>query len=338
MRLVPPARYLYPAAALVFAWVPPRVARALVLIIIFAILALLSWASLSDDLAIGFVVQLRPTNGSTLAEINPVLSPHLPALIPTESGVMLQDLVVLSGTSQPLDAGRQLFVAADVSSMPISSLLDKASNLIDSARFDQLHVGAVALFCIVLALYARLVLRLAGSLIFGGVTAIFIHALLALNAFVPTPFAPIPNGTEHVIILLTAVIGSVLAFKAMQDEPLSLGLRIVAAIAAYIITSYDIPEIEVDQNLLQITAILVSMLFPATVPVASSVLVLLVHPKIDLESEVLALIGVGLLLIRLMPVLSFGSMRKKGQRQPRFDPEVDGDGEFPIESLLRGER
>jgi hypothetical protein len=314
------------------------VARALVLIIIVAILAMLSWASLTEDLAIGFVVQLRPASGSTLVEINPLISPHLPALIPTESGVMLWDLVVLAGSNQPLDAGRQLLVANDVRSMPIASLLDTARNLIDSARFDQLHVGAIALICIVLALYARLALRLAGSLVFGGATGILIYALLALNAFAPTPFVPVPDGTEDVFMLLAAVIGSVLAFKAMQDEPLSLGLRIVAALAAYTITSHGIPQIEVEHTLVQAAAVLISILFPAILPVATGILVLHLHPAIDLEPGILALLGASLILLRLIPIWNLGAVGKQGRPQPRIDPEIDGDGEFPIESLLRGGR
>lgn len=339
MRLVPPpARYLYPAAALVFAWVPPRVARALVVTIVVAILALLSWASLTDDLAIGLVVQARPTNGSTLVEINPMLFPNLPALVPAGSEVTPRDLVVLAGTSQPLDAGRELFVATDARSMPIASLLDTAQNLVEAARFDQLHVGAVALICIAMALYARLALRLLGSLVFGGVTAILTHTMLALNAFAATPFAPVPYGTEDVITLLGAVIGSVVAFKAMEGEPLSLGLRIAAAIAAYTIIDLGVLQIDVDHVHLQVSAILISMLFPVVVPIATGVLFLHLHPGVDLEPGILALLAAALTLVRLIPVRKSGSASRDGKRQPRIDPEIDGDGEFPIESLLRGGR
>ncbi len=340
MRLVKPATFVYAAASLAFALVPPALARFLVFAILVLGSALVIWIWRDPGFVFGVVD--RTDNAVAFAAVRPLPTGETIALRlfeplagTGEGGIRAADLVFAKGESKPVVGipglnASSFFAAETAARLPVSTLLEVRNDPGVIGPIKRMNAIGVIGIALGLTLFAHFALRLGAAAIFGAIATVF--GFLALHVVQWTGTIPIPTAVIEPATFSGGAVALVMAFKAMLRDPWLMGHRIAAVLLALplmVVTTQTglLPE------MLAWTLPVFALVWPVVVPVAAAALLL--RSGFDLDTAQTVLAVAGLLVLRWPPLKRLVRARRLS---PGHGPALTPDerGEIDIDRILAG--
>jgi len=340
------SKFVYSLAALWFAFIPPGVARLLVIAAAGLALFLAWWLTQSPDLVVGVVTDLRPGGArGTLALVDLPWADAVPVLVPpTVAGgdaLALHDLILAHGYAVTVDQAGQtlatsIFAVEALGILPMSDTLALLADPQQSGLTPDLNPLGMALIAGLLLVFAHLTLRISSSAMIAGTFAVLTFLGLHLNLNLAEPLLPVPIPLFAALILAGAVTGGVFGYKALLADRWLMGERLTALVLALPLAILLMRVGLLPETVGYILALPIAFLVPVSVPLAAAAMLLQQGFDLDLLQTWLAFGG--LLLARLLAVVIGPTGLVSQPARTTFVPDPDERGEFDLADVLHPTR
>lgn len=330
----------YVVASIAFSFLPPWIAR------LFAVAVLLGFAVLvgllvqGEGMVLGIVETVRPpgenfpdllteVQGLALAGL-PEATLRLPADVAAVADLAPGDLVFAIGAVEPIGSFALLNVSSALA-LPLEEILNRLDATLIWLDLPGLHPVGVILAAVLLAVFARVALRVAAAATLAPMMALLALAMLTTN--LSLRILPIPGDLVEPATVIGAIIGAVIGYKSLLRDRTRLGERLAAAVLGLALAPFLAHALGVSPAHTIIAALL-GLMVPVATPVLAAAL--LVHAWVPLD-PVWASVGAA---AAVAAHLAFD--RWKGGRSgrssrndaPMFHPAPDARGEFPLHQII----
>ena len=212
--------------ALLTSAIPPAAARLIATAVLIAIVALPTVPRQGGDIVIGFIEQTAERPAGILAEVGSPISASKALLIShglaEGPAIALGQLVIASAT--PVTGAAAIMEADAFRTVPLNRI-GTVSDLFDRLELSpqQLAWGSMVL-ALVLVLCAGPLVHLAAIGLFATICAAVAWIALHYNGLAER--LAIPENLHTTVLLIAAVAGAGIAYRALQHDPARLGLRL----------------------------------------------------------------------------------------------------------------
>lgn len=344
----PPNASAYVVASIAFSFLPPRIARFFAVAILIGFAGLAGFLVQGEGVVFGIVETVRPPGDSLpdqLAEVRG-LAIHDPAVatlrlsadVAAVADLAPGDLVFATGAPQRIGSFPLLNVTSALA-LPLSEALDRVDAALRWLDLPGLHPIGVILGAALLAIFAKVALRLVAAVTLAPMMALL--ALAAMTYNLAPRILPLPGDLVEPITVIGAIIGAVIGYKSLLRDPTGLAQRLAGAVLGLALAPLLAHALGAGPTHVVTFAIvmtLLGLLVPVTTPVLAAAL--LVHAWVPLDPVWAGLGVAGAVLAHL--VIDQWNARRSGRAPgmpfrrevPAFQPAPDARGEFPLNQII----
>lgn len=340
-----PSKSAYIVASLAFAFLPPGRARGLALILFLILAGIFIWAWNASDVVIGQVtnVLMIAGSGDALIGMQPLATGpgalQIPAVLMPANPIMLQDIVFAHGQEQVMPESIAYLEVGRIGVLQVSSYHTKLTALWDAAKVSQTSPVGIAMAAALMVIFAPILLRFGAAAVMALLSGLISFLLLQINA--GEILVPIPPLQVEGLVMAGAVIGAVIGYKALIEDPTRIGERVIAMIFAlpmlvFVATLLAEAGLVVPEPLLWAIPLLASIA-PVITPVLAALL--LVTAGLDLAPVETAIVGTVMFGARFIIAHARRQSTQSGVATlAPFQPETDARGEFDLGQILNARK
>jgi hypothetical protein len=330
----------YLVASIASAFIPPRIARILALVMILGLAGVLLWILRDESLAFGMVTETLPPGviPDLLAKIqglsfgDAALVLRVPAALAESQNLQAHDLV-LAFSIQETVAGN-IFEVTSLQNFPIGRYWDWMVTAADIIRLTEVHPAGLLMLAAAIVLFSDTVLRTAAAAVMAGIVGT--TAFMAMTLNLPVYVLPIPASYITTLTIAGIAVGAVIGFKSLIRDKTNWAAPLAAACLALAFIPFA-PNVLPKMPAETFWAMpLAGLMLPSLIPTILACGILLVGLEIDDSQMAAALSG----LFGLYAVVTWFQMTGRRAKLARsaFVPQTNARGEFPFEQILNDPR